>query len=109
MQYFIQFFPVVGLVIALCICAISVPYLRSRGYVGFGGDTVVRCISGHLFTTKWIPGVSFKSVRLGLIRLQYCPVGRHWTFVVPVKESDLTEEEKQVAADIMTAKYLNSQ
>ena len=72
---------------------------RRRGYSGLGGNTVVRCRAGHLFTTIWIPGVSLKSVRLGWWRLQRCPVGNHWTLVSPVKVTDLTEEEKRIAAE----------
>jgi hypothetical protein len=68
-----------------------------RGYV-LGANTVVRCRSGHLFTTIWVPGVSLKSVRLGWWRYQRCPVGNHWTLVTPAKVSELTEEELQVAA-----------
>jgi hypothetical protein len=64
-----------------------------------GGNTTVRCREGHLFTTIWVPGASIKSVRLGWARLQYCPVGRHWTLVTPVKDSDLSEEEKRIAAE----------
>jgi hypothetical protein len=55
-----------------------------------GGNVVVRCHDGHLFTTIWIPGVSVKSARLGPWRLQRCPVGGHWSIVTPVKESDLS-------------------
>ena len=29
---------------------------RRRGYSGLGGNTVVRCRQGHLFTTIWVPG-----------------------------------------------------
>jgi hypothetical protein len=68
-----------------------------RGYV-LGANTVVRCRSGHLFTTIWVPAVSLKSVRLGWWRYQRCPVGNHWTLVTPAKVSELTEEELQVAA-----------
>ena len=71
---------------------------RRRGYV-LGTNTVVRCRNGHLFTTIWIPGVSLKSVRLGWWRYQKCPVGNHWTFVTPMKMSELTEEELQRAAE----------
>jgi hypothetical protein len=46
---------------------------RSQGY-SFGRDTVVRCRRGHLFTTVWIPGVS-------------------------VKEADLTDTEREFAAE----------
>jgi hypothetical protein len=72
--------------------------LRLRGY-RIGGDVVVRCQKGHLFTTIWIPGASLKSVRLGWRRLQRCPVGNHWSIVTPVKESDLTEQERHEARE----------
>lgn len=48
-----------------------------------GGEMVVRCRQGHLFTTLWIPGLSVKGLRLGPIRIQRCPVGHHWTIVGP--------------------------
>jgi hypothetical protein len=66
---------------------------RRKGY-GIGGNTIVRCRKGHLFTTIWVPGVSLKSIRLGAARVQHCPVGHHWSLVIPVKGSDLTEEDK---------------
>ncbi|MDH2903242.1 MAG: hypothetical protein PXZ08_04730 [Actinomycetota bacterium] len=65
---------------------------RRRGYSGLGGRTLVRCFEGHLFRTLWIPGVSLKSIRLGWYRFQFCPVGRHWTMVKPVRESDVADE-----------------
>jgi hypothetical protein len=69
---------------------------RRKGY-GIGANTIVRCRKGHLFTTIWVPGVSIKSIRLGAARVQHCPVGHHWSLVIPVKDSDLTEDEKQSA------------
>jgi hypothetical protein len=69
---------------------------RRRGY-NIGGNSVVRCRRGHLFTTIWIPGVNFKSLDLGLARVQRCPVAKHWSLVVPVKDSDLTEKERSFA------------
>jgi hypothetical protein len=85
-------------VVALSLlCAETIVVARRRGYV-IGADTVVRCRSGHLFTTLWIPGVSLKAVRLGWWRFQRCPAGKHWSLVTPVKASDLTEEEMQLAA-----------
>jgi len=72
---------------------------RRRGYSGMGGNTVVRCRDGHLFTTVWVPLASLKAVRLGRWRFQYCPVGRHWALVAPVKESELTAEEKRTASE----------
>jgi len=71
---------------------------RRRGYSGMGGNTVVRCRQGHLFTTIWVPGASLKAIRLGWWRVQRCPVGEHWSLVSPVKVTALTEEEKQVAS-----------
>ena len=68
--------------------------LRRRGY-GIAGDVVVRCRRGHLFTTIWVPGVSVKAFRLGWWRIQRCPVGRHWSFVTPVKRTELTDDENR--------------
>jgi hypothetical protein len=62
-----------------------------------GGNIIVRCREGHLFTTIWLPGGSLKSLRLGWWRFQRCPVGHHWSLVTPVRESELTEEERQLA------------
>jgi hypothetical protein len=82
-------------VVAVLVAATIV--LRRRGY-GFGGNTVVRCRSGHLFTTIWVPGVSLKAIRLGWMRFQYCPVGRHWSLVTPLSNSALTEEDRRIAS-----------
>lgn len=70
--------------------------MKLRGYP-IGGNLVVRCRQGHLFTTIWIPSASIKSIRLGWWRIQRCPVGRHWSIVVPLRESDITEDERQLA------------
>jgi hypothetical protein len=69
---------------------------RRRGYT-IGGHVVVRCRRGHLSTTLWIPGINLKGLDFGLARWQRCPVGRHWSLVTPVKESDLTEDERAFA------------
>jgi hypothetical protein len=71
---------------------------RRLGY-NFGGKTVVRCRQGHLFTTIWIPGVKFKELDLVVARVQRCPVGQHWSLVVPVREKDLTAEELRFAME----------
>lgn len=70
---------------------------RKKGY-NIGGRTIVRCRRGHLFTTIWVPGASLKAIRLGWARFQRCPVGRHWSIVVPVREADLSDEERREAA-----------
>ena len=70
---------------------------RRRGYAGDATHRIVRCSKGHVFTTVWLPGVSFKSIRLVGARYQYCPVGRHWSLVRPVPEDELTDEDRQSA------------
>ncbi len=72
--------------------------MKLRGY-RIGGNLVVRCRRGHLFTTIWIPGVSFKSLRIGWWRVQRCPVGKHWSIVTPVKVSALSDAEQQLATE----------
>ncbi len=71
---------------------------RRLGYK-VGGNTIVRCRQGHLFTTIWVPGASLKSIRLGWARVQRCPVGKHWSLVTPVKDADLTDDERRDAAE----------
>jgi len=77
--------------------ALGTVLARRRGY-NMGGAVPVRCRDGHVFTTLWIPGVSVKSIRLGWRRLQWCPVGGHWSMVTPLRDADLTEEERASAA-----------
>jgi len=81
---------VIGTLAALTLVA------RRRGYK-LGTDTVVRCRQGHLFSTIWIPGAKLKALELGVARLQHCPVGKHWSLVVPVREADLSDEEREFA------------
>jgi hypothetical protein len=73
--------------------------VRRQGYA-IPGRTIVRCNQGHLFTTTWIEGGSLKAIRLGpLTRYQRCPVGKHWGIVHPVKDEDLPDEQRRIAAD----------
>lgn len=81
---------VIGMLVGVTVIA------RSRGYK-VGWRTVVRCRRDHLFTTLWIPGVKLKALDLGIARVQYCPVGRHVSLVMPVREADLSDEERRVA------------
>lgn len=71
---------------------------RRLGY-NLGVNTVVRCRQGHLFTTIWIPGIKLKEVDLVVARIQRCPVGKHWSLVVPVRDKDLTETELESARE----------
>src|ERR1043166_5648749 len=72
--------------------------MRIRGYP-MGTDVLVRCRRGHLFSTIWLPGVSFKSLRLIWWRGQRCPVGGHWTLVTPVRRGEVTEAEARAARE----------
>ena len=85
-----------ALVAALVFNVVGTVIARSLGYA-VGGNTVVRCRQGHLFTTLWIPGASLKSIRLGWWRIQRCPVGNHWSIVVPVREADLSWRQRRTA------------
>jgi hypothetical protein len=57
----------------------------------------VRCSSGHLYTTIWVPFGSLKAVRLGRSRLQYCPVGHHWARVRRLDALSRAEREQAAA------------
>lgn len=82
--------------VAIAGMLVEIAAIWSRGY-RLGGNVVVRCQRGHLFTTIWIPAASLKSLRLGWWRVQRCPVGHHWSVVTPVKPTSLTDEEKRTA------------
>lgn len=72
--------------------------MRRRGY-DIPGTTVVRCSKGHLFTTTWVEGGSLKAVRLGPTkRYQRCPACRRWAIVRPLRDEDLTDDERRAAA-----------
>ena len=65
---------------------------------GDSTGTVVQCSQGHLYTTVWIPLVSFKAIRLWNSRWQRCPVGRHWSMTQRVDIETLTPEKRAQAA-----------
>ncbi len=88
---------IIGVIVVALV--VSTMVARRRGYSGLGGDTIVRCSKGHLFTTIWVPGASLKSIRLGMSRFEHCPVGHHWALVTPVKDSELTDEDRRLAAE----------
>ena len=82
-------------ILAGALVAEAIPIWR-HGY-GIGGNVIVRCSKGHLFTTIWLPAASLKSLRLGPRRVQWCPVGHHWTVVKLVSESDLSARQLRAA------------
>jgi hypothetical protein len=38
--------------------------------------------------------VNLKAIDLVVARVQYCPVGRHWTVVRPVRDADLSARDR---------------
>jgi len=84
------------LAVAVVLLIVGTVVARRLGYK-IGGHTIVQCRQGHLFTTIWIPGLSLKAIRLGFFRLQRCPVGSHWSIVVPVRDADLTPMQRALA------------
>ena len=86
------------ILVAVGVAAGGTLIARRLGY-NLGVNTVVRCRQGHLFTTIWIPGVKLKELDLVVARVQRCPVGKHWSLVVPVRDKDLTEAELQSARE----------
>src|SRR5262245_61364639 len=84
------------LVLVAALFLVEPVLMKLRGYP-IGGRLIVRCRQGHLFTTIWIPSVSVKAFRLGWLRFQRCPVGGHWSIVVPVRTSELGDDERQLA------------
>lgn len=70
---------------------------RLLGY-DIGMNTPVRCREGHLYSTIWIPGVKLKGLDFGIARFQHCPVGHHWSLVVPVRRASLSSEEAALSA-----------
>jgi hypothetical protein len=79
---------------------ISTGVLRHRLKTTGSNDVVVQCAQGHFFTTIWIAGASFKSVRLGWRRYQHCPVGKHWNVVTPLSIAELSYAERIEAARV---------
>jgi hypothetical protein len=81
-------------VLAIIVVAVAIA-LGARSGQGF--ERIVRCRSGHLFSTTLVPGMSLKAVRLWNVRFERCLVGHHWTLVAPVDESTLSSEELAAA------------
>ncbi len=83
----------VVLIVGIVVVALNT-WARRAGY-SIPGRSPVRCSKGHLFLTTWVMGGSLTKVRLGpLTRWGRCPVGHHWTTMHPVKDDELTDEER---------------
>ncbi len=87
-----------GVIFVVLVAVVGARVGRRRGYSGMGGNTIAHCSQGHLFTTLWIPGASLKAVRLGFKRYQVCPVCGKWRIVESVPDSELNDEDRQLAA-----------
>jgi hypothetical protein len=87
----------VALPVIAAVVLLKVAVAKWGGRPVLGGEITVRCGRGHLFRTNWSSLGSFTSVRLGPVRFQHCPVGDHWSLVRPVKDADLTAEERRAA------------
>ena|ERR1700744_4362745 len=87
--------PLIIVAVLLVLVILMNVVMRRKGY-HIPGKTAVRCSKGHLFRTTWIEGGSLVSIKLGpRTRFHYCPVGKHWAIIHPVKEQDLTDEERR--------------
>jgi len=90
-----------GLVLGGVVLVVVVVALVSIGARSERGiERVMRCRSGHLFSSTVIPGASLKAVRLGVYRFQRCPVGHHWALVRSVDPGSLSPEELAAARSI---------
>jgi len=90
--------PLAGLIPLVLVAAALIWVLVASVRAGRGaGQVIVRCRAGHLFTTTWMPLMSFKAIRLGPLRYQYCPVGQHFSLVMQVNEADLSPDELEQA------------
>jgi hypothetical protein len=95
-----SFVPLLVIVVAAILAfAAGAVIARRRGYTQ-QREVVARCRRGHLFTTEWMSRASLRTLDLGWARIQRCPVDNHLTLVVPVKESDLTPEQKKLARKV---------
>jgi hypothetical protein len=86
----------VAIPIIVVVVLIKVISAKLRGRPALGGEIIVRCSKGHLFMTNWSSLGSFTSIRLVSARFQHCPVGDHWSLVRPVRDADLTAEERRI-------------
>lgn len=68
--------------------------------IGDVNRKIVRCDSGALYSSIWIPMVSFKAARLGTSRFQRCPVHHRWERARLVDPSTLSAAERAAALSV---------
>lgn len=66
--------------------------------------SIVRCSEGHLFSTIWIPLISFKSIRMGPDRWQKCPICRKFRRVTRVDQESLSDAEREKANSVLDSR-----
>jgi hypothetical protein len=95
------------LVVTAWILLFTIPalILSIRG-MSVGKEVPVRCAGGHYYSTIWIPGISFKALRLARRRYQFCPVGRHWAWTRQLFEDEKTPEIYAQAARVHDKRIL---
>jgi hypothetical protein len=58
----------------------------------------IRCSGGDLYTATWLPGISWRSARLGMgRRLDRCPVCHRWRMAEAIDPGDLTDADLEQA------------
>lgn len=62
------------------------------------GRRILRCSDGHLFTSSESSRL-LRTIHLGPKRLMRCPVDRRWRLVGNVDAKELTEAEREEAAE----------
>ncbi|WP_166970852.1 hypothetical protein [Brevibacterium atlanticum] len=63
----------------------------------YADEVIVRCSGDGYYRTRWIPRVSFTSIRFGADRFQRCPVHGRWEMAGIVDDADLTPEIRSAA------------
>jgi hypothetical protein len=94
----------IGVLVAVLVFLIVVYLTTRRRGIQMGARRIVRCSDGHLFTSTWIPGVSFKAIRLGSARYERCPVGNHWALARNLDPSTLSPEDRRLAEATLDTK-----
>jgi hypothetical protein len=86
---------VVAVLLVVVIVTVGLNVWARRAGYAIPGRSPVRCSQGHLFLTTWVMGGSLTRVRLGpLTRWGRCRVGHHWATLRPVKDDELTDQER---------------
>lgn len=89
------FWIMVALLLVVVLVTTGLNVWARRAGDAIPGRSRVRCSEGHLFRATWVIGGSLTKVRLGpLTRWGRCPVGHHWATMHPVKDDELTDEER---------------